>query len=91
MDSFTKNALLIMTGLLVTMVVSTYVGAVVYKGDMQTRYTEVMEEEAEAAHLSPAHVVELDKTGEYIGFTIAGALGGLLIGYLWPSVFKEEK
>jgi hypothetical protein len=91
MERYTKNALILMIGLVLIMVTGTYVGAIVLKGDMETKYTKVMEEEAEAAHLSLTHLVELDETGEYIGFTIAGAISGLAIGYLWPSVFEQKR
>lgn len=91
MDRFTKNALLIMTGLVLTMCISTYVGAVVFKGDMETKYIRVMEDEANSANLNLMHLVEFDETGEYVTFTIAGAIGGFVVGFCWSKVFETCK
>jgi hypothetical protein len=91
MERFTKNAIILMIGLVVFMVTGTYIGAVALKGDMETKYAKVMEEEAEAAHLSLTNLVELNEAGEYIGFTIAGAMSGLAVGYLWPTVFGQKR
>lgn len=91
MDNFTKYALLIMVIAVAAMVIATYVGVYVYGGNMETKYITVIEEEAEALGLNFGHLIELGETGEYIGFTVAGALCGFIIGYIIPSVFEKEK
>lgn len=91
MDKFTKYALLIMVVAVAAMVFAAYFGVVVYGGEMETKYIVIIEEEAEALGLNFSHLVELGETGEYIGFSVAGALSGLVIGYLIPSVFEKEK
>jgi hypothetical protein len=78
-----------MIGLVSVMTINTYVGAVILNGDMRTTYAKLMEEEAKAMHLKIKNFVELDETKEYISFAIAGAISGLIIGYLWPSVFEK--
>lgn len=91
MDKFAKYALLTMAVTVASMVIATYVGVYVYGGNMETKYITMIEEEAEALGLNFGHLVELGETGEYIGFTVAGALCGLIIGYIIPSVFEKEK
>lgn len=71
-------------------IVSTYVGVFVFGGGMETKYIVIIEEQAEDLGLQSSHIVELDEVGEYIGFTIAGAVSGLIIGYLIPSVFEQN-
>ena len=91
MDKFTKYALLIMVVAVAAMIIATYVGVYVYGGNMETKYVTMIEEEAEALGLNFGHLVELGETGEYVGFSVAGALCGLIIGYIIPSVFEKEK
>ncbi|MGB9959087.1 MAG: hypothetical protein ACPLKQ_01010 [Candidatus Bathyarchaeales archaeon] len=91
MDKFTKYALLIMVASVAAMIIATYVGVYVYGGNMETKYVTMIEEEAEALGLNFGHLVELGETGEYIGFSLAGAICGFIIGYLIPSVFEDGK
>ncbi len=91
MDKFTKYALIIMVAAVAAMIIATYVGVHLYGGNMETKYIAVMEEEAEALGLNFGHLVELGETGEYIGFSVAGAICGFIIGYIIPSVFEKEK
>jgi len=51
----------------------------------------LIEEQAKNLGLMFGHVVELGEMGEYVGFTIAGAISGLVIGWLLPSVFGARK
>lgn len=90
MDRFTKYALIIMIAAVAVIIVSTYVGVFVFGGGMETKYIVIIEEQAEDLGLPFSHIVELDEVGEYIGFTIAGAVSGLIIGYLIPSVFEQN-
>lgn len=91
MDKFTKYALLIMVMAVAVMIVATYVGVYVYGGNMETKYITMIEEAAEKLGLNFGHLVELGETGEYIGFSVAGALCGFIIGYIMPSVFEKEE
>jgi hypothetical protein len=63
----------------------------VYGGEMETKYVTIIEEEAESQGLNFGHVIELGETGEYIGFTVAGAICGFIAGYLIPSVFEKKE
>lgn len=90
MDRFTKYALVIMFAAVGFIILSTYIGVFVFGGDMATKYIVIMEEQAEEENLPVSHVIELDELGEYIGFTIAGAVGGLIVGYLIPSIFEQN-
>ena len=90
MDRFTKNILMTMIGLVAAMVIGAYLGVFVFKGDMETKYIKVIEEQAAEQHLEPTHIVELDEVGEYVGFSAAGAIGGFIIGYLLPSIFERN-
>ncbi len=90
MDKFTRYVLLTMVIVLTSIVVSTYIGVYLYGGDMETKYLKVMEEEAERLGLKYGHLVELGEEGEYVAFSIAGAISGLIIGYLMPSIFEAK-
>ncbi|MEM2953374.1 MAG: hypothetical protein QXU21_03770 [Candidatus Bathyarchaeia archaeon] len=91
MDKFTKYAFLIMVIAVAAMIIATYIGVYVYGGNMETKYITIIEEEAEALGLNFGHLFELGETGEYIGFSVAGAICGFIIGYIIPSVFEKEK
>jgi cobalt/nickel transport system permease protein len=80
LDKFTKYALITMVIMLAIMLVSTYVGVNVFGGKMAGTDTSV------ARGFSYLHYSMYD---EYVVFTIGGAVGGLLIGYLLPSVLKQ--
>lgn len=90
MDRFTKYALITMIAAIAFIVISTYIGVFVFGGSMETKYIVIIEEQAEELGLPFSHVVELGEVGEYIGFTIAGAVSGLIIGYLIPSIFEQN-
>jgi hypothetical protein len=90
MDRFTKYALITMIAAVAVIIVSTYVGVFVFGGSMETMYITVIEDQAKKLGLLFGHVIELGEEGEYIGFFIAGAVSGLIIGYLIPSVFGQS-
>jgi hypothetical protein len=90
-DKFTKYALITMTVIVVAMLVSTYVGYIMFGPSIfETRYLTVIEDQAMKFGRSFGWVVQLGVTGEYIGFTLAGVVAGLVIGYLIPTVFENE-
>ena len=89
LDKFTKYVLLTMAVMLTIMLVSTYVGVNVFGGKMGGTDSAV----ASGGFSYLTHYTMFD---EYIVFSIGGACGGLLIGYLLPSMFsrtnrKEEE
>ncbi len=89
-DRFTKYVLITMTLMVAIMLVSTYVGVNVFGGKMGGTDSSV----ASGGFSFLTHYTMVD---EYVVFTIGGAAGGLVVGYLLPSVFgqlskrKEEK
>mgnify|MGYP001773050514 CR=1 FL=1 len=89
MDRFTKYVLVIMVVGVLGMIIATYVGVFVYGGNMETKYVSVIEEHAEQLGIEYHHLIELGEEGEYVAFTIAGAVAGFIIGYLLPSLSKE--
>lgn len=91
MDRFTKYVLLIMTTSVVSMIVATYIGVFIFEGDMETKYISIIEEYAKRAGVSFWHPIEFDEIGENIAFTLAGAITGLIVGYLTPSIFEKNK
>jgi len=82
-DRFTKYALLTMTIIIAIMLVSTYVGVNVFGGKMGGTDSAV----ASGGFSLLTHYTMVD---EYVVFTIGGAAGGLLVGYLLPSVFGQK-
>ena len=92
LDKFTKYALVTMLAIVAGMLVSTYVGYSIYGSSIfETRYLTVIEDQARNLGLVFGHVIELGVMGEYVGFTVAGAAAGLVIGYLFPSVFSSRR
>ena len=88
LDKFNKYALVTMLAIVAGMLVSTYFGYSIYGSSIfETRYITVIEDQARNLGLVFGHVIELGIVGEYVGFTAAGAVAGLVIGYLLPSVF----
>jgi ABC-type Co2+ transport system permease subunit len=81
-DKFTKYALIVMTVIIAIMLVSTYVGVNVFGGKMGGTDSAV----ASGGFSLLTHYSMVD---EYVVFTIGGAAGGLLVGYLLPSVFGQ--
>ncbi len=91
-DRFTKYALVTMVAIVFAMLISMYVGYMVFGSSIfETRYLTVIEDQARQFGLAVGHPIELGLMGEYVGFTLAGAIAGLIIGYLIPSVFGGTK
>jgi cobalt/nickel transport system permease protein len=81
-DKFTKYALITMTLIVSIMLVSTYVGVTVFGGKMGGTDSSV----ASGGFSFLTHYTMVD---EYVVFTIGGAAGGLIVGYLLPSVLGQ--
>lgn len=91
-DRFTKYGLLTMIAIVAVLVISTYVGYLIFGSSIfETKYLTVMEDQARQLGLAFGHVIELGETGEYVGFTLAGVIAGFVIGYLIPSAFGREE
>jgi hypothetical protein len=91
-DKFTKYALTTMIAIVAVMMVSTYVGYLIFGSSIfETRYLTVIEDQARQFGLAFGHIIELGETGEYVGFTLAGVVAGFVIGYLMPSVFEHKE
>jgi hypothetical protein len=91
-DKFTKYALIAMFAIVAGMLISTYVGYSIYGSSIfETRYITVIEDQARNLGLAFGHVIELGVIGEYVGFTAAAAMAGLVIGYLFPSIFEQRR
>lgn len=80
-DRFTKYALITMILMVAIMLVSTYLGVTVFHGGMGGTDTSVAEGTSFLTHYT--------MVDEYIVFSIGGAIGGLVVGYLLPSVFGQ--
>jgi len=92
LDKFTKYVLIAMFAIVTVMLVSTYVGYSIYGSSIfETRYITVIEDQARNLGLAFGHVIELGQMGEYVGFTAAAAVAGLVIGYLFPSIFEQRR
>jgi len=91
-DKFTKYALTTMIAIVAVMMVSTYVGYLIFGSSIfETRYLTVIEDQARQFGLAFGHIIDLGETGEYVGFTLAGVVAGFVIGYLMPSVFEHKE
>ncbi len=91
-DKFTKYALIAMTTIVAILLVSTYVGYLVFGSSIfETKYLTVIEDQARALGLAFGHVIELGEAGEYVGFSLAGVISGFVIGYLFPTIFEQKE
>jgi ABC-type cobalt transport system substrate-binding protein len=81
-DKFTKYALVTMTIIISVMLVSTYVGVNVFGGKMGGTDSSV----ASGGFSFLTHYTMVD---EYLVFTIGGVAGGLIVGYLLPTVLGQ--
>ena len=80
-DKFTKYALVTMTIILAIMLVLTYVGVNVFGGELGGTDTSVASGSSLLVHYS--------RVDQYIAFAVGGAAGGLVVGYLLPTVLGQ--
>ncbi len=91
-DKFTKYALITMTTIVAILLVSTYIGYLVFGSSIfETKYLTMIEDQARALGLVFGHVIELGETGEYVGLSLAGVISGFIIGYLFPAIFEQKE
>jgi len=90
LDRFTKYALLTMTVIVAVLMVSAYVGTAVLGQDMGGTDATVNEKAGESEPILPFTIGPLGEMGEYIGFGMAGVVGGFIVGYIVPSLFGKN-
>jgi ABC-type cobalt transport system substrate-binding protein len=89
-DRFTKYALLAMTVIVAVMMVSAYVGTAVLGQEMGGTDASVNEAAGESEPVLPFTIGPLGENGEYLGFGMAGVVGGFIVGYMIPSIFGKN-
>jgi ABC-type cobalt transport system substrate-binding protein len=91
LDRFTKYSLLTMTVIVVVLMVSAYVGTAVLGQEMGGTDATVNEKAGESDPILPITIGPLGEMGEYIGFGMAGVVGGFIVGYFVPSIFDKKE
>jgi hypothetical protein len=88
MDKFTKYALLAMVLIVAIMTVSAYIGYAV--GGNAATDDIVNDLGGGGTAYSPFTVEAFGEVGEYAGFLVGASACGLIVGYLFPSVFGNN-
>jgi hypothetical protein len=93
MDKFSKYALLTMFIIVTIMIILTYLGAAVFNAGMEG--TDATVNDAAASHTTSwfgfTYTADaFGQMGEYIGFSLAGVAGGLIVGYCFPTIFSKN-
>jgi hypothetical protein len=88
MDRFTKYALITLVLIVSIMTISAYIGFIV--GGNAATDDKVNDMAGGGSTYSPFTIEPFGEVGEYIGFFIAGATGGFIVGYLVPSIFNNK-
>ncbi|MFQ6051308.1 MAG: hypothetical protein ACE5K4_06405 [Candidatus Hydrothermarchaeota archaeon] len=87
-DSFVLKVLLLMVLSVLGIIVSAYYGSKV--GELQGTDALVEDLAMKSAGKKAVTLIELNETGEYIGFTLVGIVSGFTVGYLIPSLFPQK-
>lgn len=87
MDRFEKYALLTLVLIVSIATIAGYIGFQV-GGNAATDDT-VDQMAGGGSIYSPFTIEPFGETGEYIGFFIAGSVGGFIVGYIVPSIFNS--
>jgi hypothetical protein len=91
MDKFNKYAILTMIAIVAVMLASTYIGSVVLKAGMEGTDAQVNNSTHATSWFGLSFTADaLGQVGEYIGFSAAGAVGGLIVGYVYPTIFVKK-
>jgi ABC-type cobalt transport system substrate-binding protein len=91
LDRFTKYALLTMTVIVAVLMVLAYVGTAVLGQEMGGTDATVNENAGESEPILPVTIAPLGEIGEYIGFGMAGVVGGLIVGYFVPVILNKKE
>ena len=91
MDKFAKYALLTMAIMVIIMTASAYVGNIV-GGNVATdnKVNNAASGNSPTTYYNPFTIEHWGVNGEYIGFFAAGCSGGFVVGYIFPTVFKNN-
>jgi hypothetical protein len=91
MDRFDKNALISCAILAMLIVTFSFIAThLLGQKDLPGTDEVVKEQAATVGAKTPTQVVSLDETGEYIGFTTLGLVGGFAAGYWYVDAFYER-
>lgn len=94
MDRFTKYTLLTMIVIVSIMTLLAYLGAAVFKGSMEGTDATVNDMAGQYATSwfgFPFTADAFGQMGEYIGFSLAGVVGGFIAGYCLPAMFSKNR
>jgi hypothetical protein len=90
MDKFTRYALIAMVAIVLIMTASAYVG---YKVGGNSATDDNVNNKASGSsttvYYNPFTIEHWGVHGEYVGFFAGGCVGGFLVGYIFPTVFKS--
>jgi ABC-type cobalt transport system substrate-binding protein len=90
MDRFTVYAAGIMAVLVFAILISSYIGHT--KGRLEGTDDIVESIATSNSHVKPKEVLPaIPENLEPIGFTLAGIVGGFIVGYFWEELFGESK
>jgi hypothetical protein len=91
MDKFDKNALIACALLAVLIVTFSFIATnLLGQKDLPGTDGVVEEQAANVGTKTLTQVISLDETGEYIGFTVLGVVGGFAAGYWYVDAFCER-
>lgn len=80
-----------MTVIVAVMMVLAYVGTAVLGQEMGGTDATVNENAGESEPILPFTIGPLGEMGEYIGFGMAGVIGGFIVGYFVPVIFNKNE
>ncbi len=90
-DRFDKNALISCAILVILIVTFSYIATnLLGQRDLPGTDGVVEDQAATSGTKTPTHVISLDETGEYVGFTILSLVGGFAVGYCSVDAFYER-
>jgi ABC-type cobalt transport system substrate-binding protein len=80
-----------MTVIVAVLMVLAYVGTAVLGQEMGGTDATVNENAGESEPILPVTIAPLGEIGEYIGFGMAGVVGGLIVGYFVPVILNKKE
>ena len=91
MDKFTIYSLVLMVIITGIIVAATYVGQALNKVEMEGTDAIVEETAVSTANKEPVQIVPcIPEDLEPVGFTLAGIVGGFIVGFLWYDAFERR-
>jgi hypothetical protein len=90
MDKFAKYALIVMLAIVLIMTASAYVGYIVGGNTATDTKVNAAAGSNGNTYYNPFTIEHWGVNGEYIGFFSAGSVGGFLVGYIFPTIFKTN-